>query len=195
MDEYRSNSNALKNQESKKQEKVVSGAVKVKEKSALGKLRDIFIEEDPSSIRNMVFMDVIVPAIKKVISDIVVNGTAMLLYGTTAKSSGSNTASRVSYSSYYNGGSQPRPVQSGTNRFNFEGFVMESRADAEAVLTRMFETLEQYGAVTVNDFYDFMGVEGAPTDVKYGWRDLRAADVARVRDGYILKLPKVMPLN
>lgn len=51
MDEYRSNSNALKNQEPKKQEKVVSGAVKVKEKSALGKLRDIFIEEDPSSIQ------------------------------------------------------------------------------------------------------------------------------------------------
>ena len=30
---------------------------------------------------------------------------------------------------------------------------------------------------------------------KYGWTDIRNASVIRVRDGYMIKLPKALPLN
>jgi hypothetical protein len=49
--------------------------------------------------------------------------------------------------------------------------------------------------VSVADLYDLVGVTGNYTDNKYGWTDIRSASVIRVRDGYMLKLPKALPLN
>ena len=33
------------------------------------------------------------------------------------------------------------------------------------------------------------------TSNKYGWTNIRSAEAVRVRDGYILKLPKAMPID
>lgn len=194
-EQYRSNSNAAKEaaKEEKKIEKVVSGQVKVRKKSEWQKLGDIFIAEDAQSVKSMILMDVIVPAIKKVITDVVTNGISMILYGSTAKSRETN-GSRVSYSSYYNGGYSTRKEEK-RDRYAYDNIVLESRAEAEEVLTRMFECLDKYGNVSVNDLYDLVGIDGDYTDARYGWRDLKNADVVRVRDGYQLKLPRVMPLN
>ena len=54
---------------------------------------------------------------------------------------------------------------------------------------------EAYQVVSVADFYDLVGVSGNYTDNKYGWTDIRNASVIRVRDGYMIKLPKALPLN
>ena len=40
-----------------------------------------------------------------------------------------------------------------------------------------------------------VGINGSYTDNKYGWTHLRSADVQRVRDGYLLKLPKALPFD
>ena len=67
--------------EPKKIESVVSGKVRTKKKSEARKFADIFITEDIANVKTYVFMDVLVPAIKKAISDIVTNGIDMILYG------------------------------------------------------------------------------------------------------------------
>ena len=66
---------------------------------------------------------------------------------------------------------------------------------AEDVLERMDELIATYQVVSVADFYDLVGVSGNYTDNKYGWTDIRNASVIRVRDGYMIKLPKALPLN
>ena len=48
----------------KKVEKVVSGNVTVKKKSALAKMRDMFISEDADKVGGYILMDVLVPSIK-----------------------------------------------------------------------------------------------------------------------------------
>ena len=73
MAEYKSNSNRSKEQSSdKKVEKVISGNAKVKKRSALS--------DDIQNIKSYVVMDVLIPAAKKAISDIVTNGIDMILY-------------------------------------------------------------------------------------------------------------------
>ena len=67
--------------------------------------------------------------------------------------------------------------------------------EAEDVLERMDELIATYQVVSVADFYDLVGVSGNYTDNKYGWTDIRNASVIRVRDGYMIKLPKALPLN
>ena len=59
----------------------------------------------------------------------------------------------------------------------------------------MCELLDIYKTVTVADLKDLVGVTPIYTDNKYGWTNLRNADVQRVRDGYLLKLPKALPFD
>ena len=55
-------------------------------------------------MKSYIVMDVLVPAIKKAISDIVTNGIDMILYGEAGKSKKNSTASKVSYQKFYDGG-------------------------------------------------------------------------------------------
>ena len=66
----------------RKIKKVVTSPVKTKKNDGR-KLANIFISEDAANVKSYVFMDVLVPAIKKAISDIVTNGIDMILYGET----------------------------------------------------------------------------------------------------------------
>ena len=66
---YKEQQNASPTEE-KKVTKVVNGPVKTK-RNDVRKLADIFISEDISNVKSYIFMDVLVPAIKKAIYDIV----------------------------------------------------------------------------------------------------------------------------
>ena len=86
MDDYKPNSNRFK--EGKVDEPVVREkkveaitTATVKKKGEMKKFTDIFISEDVGSVKSYILMDVLVPAIKKAISDIVTNGIDMILYG------------------------------------------------------------------------------------------------------------------
>ena len=59
----------------------------------------------------------------------------------------------------------------------------------------MDDLIESYGAVSVADLYDLVGILGSPNDNKWGWANIRTAEPIRVRDGYLLKLPKVCPID
>lgn len=91
MEEYKPNSHRSKEERKesipeKHVEKVISGTVKPKKKSEMQKFADVFISEDVNNVKSYIVMDVLVPAIKKAISDIVTNGIDMILYGEAGKS-------------------------------------------------------------------------------------------------------------
>ena len=73
--------------------------------------------------------------------------------------------------------------------------MIDSRGEAEEVLARMDELISTYGIVTVADFYDMCGITCDYTANKYGWTNIRNAQVVRVRDGYMIKMPKSMPID
>jgi len=142
-------------------------------------------------------MDVLVPALKKAISDIVTNGIDMVLYGETGHTSKSSMASKVSYRSYFDKPTDRRDYGRSMARpgYDYGDVVLESRGEAEDVLSRMDELISSYGVVSVADLYDLCGITGNYTDNKYGWTDIRSAQPVRTPDGYMLKLPKALPLN
>ena len=74
MDNYKPNSHKAKAEESalaeKKVEKVISGTAKVRKKTGARKVADAIISEDASNVGSYIVMDVLVPAIKDVISKI-----------------------------------------------------------------------------------------------------------------------------
>ena len=202
MEEYKSNSHKSKEEqkspptERQKLDKIVNGTVKVKKKSELTKFAEIFLPEDISNIKNYILMDVLVPAIKNTIEDIITNGTRMLLRGEIGVRKGSSTASSISYNRYYDqkryGESNSVQTRSG---YSYNEIILETRGEAEEILTRMDELIDTYGLVRVADLYDLVGVSGNYTDNKYGWTNIRNAKIVRVRDGYMIELPKALPIN
>ncbi|MCI9004421.1 MAG: hypothetical protein HFH39_04110 [Lachnospiraceae bacterium] len=198
MEEYKPNSHKYKERqretEGKKVEKVVKGSVKAKKKNEAKKLADTFLSEDISSVKDYIVMDVLVPAVKKAVSDIITNGIDMLLYGEAGHTKKNTRASRVSYGKYYEE-RDSRPARTSRGAYDYDDIILESRGEAEEVLSRMDELIDTYEVVSVADLYDLVGITGSYTDNKYGWTDIRSAKAVRVRDGYMLKMPRALPLN
>lgn len=197
MAEYKGNSHRSKEQNEvveKKVEQIAKG--KTKKKSEVKKFADTFIAEDITSVKDYILMEVLLPAAKKAISDIVTNGIDMILYGETRTKSKSRE-SRVSYTKYYDRDRDyDRPTRTrGRYGYDYDDIILDTRKEAEEVLDRMDDLIDNYGMVSVADLYDLVGVSGNYTDNKYGWTNLRNADVQRVRDGYLLKLPKALPFD
>ena len=196
MTDYKANSHRSKETsepvERKKIEPIAKG--KTKKKSEVKKLTDVFVAEDVSSVKDYILMEVLLPAAKKAISDIVTNGIDMLLYGET-KSKDRKKDSRVSYTNYYRERDYDRGTRTRVRGYDYDDIILDTRREAEEVLDRMDDLIDTYGMVSVADMYDLVGISGNYTDNKYGWTNLRNADVQRVRDGYLLKLPKALPFD
>lgn len=182
--------------EKRVQQPVVSGPVKVKKKSEVKKFADVFISEDASKVKEYIVMDVLVPAVKKAISDIITNGIDMILYGEAGRSRKSNSAvNKVSYRNYYDERREPHRVSVSRSTYDYDNITLATRGEAEAVLDQMQDIINEYRMVSVADLYDLVGITGSYTDNKYGWTDIHTAEAIRVRDGYILKLPRALPLD
>lgn len=183
--------------EGKRAEKVIKGKAKVK-KNEVRKLTDVFISEDVSNVKSYILMDVIVPAVKKAIYDLVVGTLDMSLYGGRGGSGKRPTADKVSYRDY-NSVSRRDDRSYNTNRtasgYSYDDIIVDTRGEAESVLARMDEIMEEYESVSVADLYDLVGVTGQYTDNNYGWTNIRNAEVVRVRDGYKIKMPRAIPLK
>lgn len=178
-------------------EKIVTGKV-VKKKSVSKKFTDIFVSEDANSVGQYVLMDIIVPSMKKLLVDIVSDGIRMIAYGERGSSSKRGVASTISYRTDYSRASDRRynDVSSRARTgYSYDEVYLESRGEAEDVLTRLDEVIDEYGMVSVADMYDLVGVTGNYTDYKYGWTDIRTASVVRTRDGYMIKMPRAVALK
>lgn len=198
MEDYKPNSHRSKlDRPEKKVEKVVKGTAKLKKKNEITKFKDVFISEDARNVKSYVLMDVLVPAIKKALSDIVTNGIDMILYGETGRSNKKSPASSVSYRSYYDRRDDDRRYSSSKARtgYSSDDVVLDDRREAEEVLIRMGELIELYGFASVADLYDLVGVTSAYTDNNYGWTNTRNAEVIHVSNGYMIRMPKPLPID
>lgn len=187
--------------EGKKIERITTGEA-IRRKRPLGKrLAETFIGGDTKSVWGYVLFDVLIPAAKDMLMDAVVMGGERMLYG-ESRSGGRRHASRfgsptgnVSYHKFSQSSTRredPRPQLSRRARaaHDFDEIILPTRAEAETTIERMFDILSQYEQVTVAELYEMVGVTASFTDEKYGWTDIRGAGVTRIRNGYLLDLPR-----
>lgn len=202
--DYQSNSHksrdgAVEPSSEKKVGPVISGTAVTQKKTGFGKFASSIIAEDVNSVGNYLLTDVLIPSFKKALSDIVTNGIDMLLYGKSGVSNAARTtASKISYNSYSSYYAKPEPAKSipSGSVLDYDNIIFNNRGDAEAVLTAMDDMLDRYGVVSVGDLYDMADISTSNYTVhKYGWTNIRSAQVIRVRDGYMIKLPKATPIN
>lgn len=173
-------------------------AGKMKKKSEIRKFSDVFLADDVGNVGSYILSDVIIPTVKNLFYDIVENSLKMALFGDRGrtKRSGRNVE-YVSYDSMSRRNDRSyRDEPKVRNRFKYNDIVLETRGDAENVLAQMDAIIDNYdGMVSIADLYDLVGMTGDWTDHDYGWTNLRNAEVIRVREGYMLKFPKAVPLK
>lgn len=205
MEELKSNSNKSRSTANsdvippdKKVEKVVAEKAQLKKKSEARKLADIFVPEDTHAVARRLFDDILVPSLKKIVDDFITNGVRMLLWGEGSAPS-SKPASRISYSSYYERPAETKRTYyagSGSRNISCDDIVFGNLTDARNVLDTMQDMLSRYGAVSIVDLYEMAEIPvNNYTLNRYGWTNLDGVMPVRVRDGYILKLPRAIPLD
>ncbi len=205
MENYKPNSNLSKqrkqSEERERLGKAISSEATLRKKTGVRKFTDAFISEDASSVKSYIFSDVLIPAAKKLVSDIVRDGIEMLLYGSTGYRGDRSRDYRGDYVQYDKVSSRRRDDRRYEEdrrvrtKYRYDDITLRTKGDAEAVLDRLDEMIHRYGHATILDLYDAVGITGDHTDDNYGWIDLRSADSVRVRDGYLLRLPKPLPID
>jgi hypothetical protein len=190
--------------EEKKVEKVVTGEVVRRKRSPFAKLAHGFLAEDSGGILEHIVQEVLIPAARTMIYDMFTQGLERTLWG---ESKPRSTTQR-GYTNYttksavttrtgpYSGGATITPLsrqQRATH--DFTDIIVPNRAEAEEVLDRMRDLIHEYQVCTVADFLDLVGQTGEFTDDKWGWFDLRSADIRIVRGGYMFRLPRTQPIT
>ena len=187
----------------KKVDKVISGTAKVKKKSELRKFADNFIVEDISSVKDYWVKDVLIPNIVDTIEDMVVGGIRTLFRGSSGRRNdrdsrrGYGSPSYTNYTRYSDRKDDRSSRDNNPHRGYDQGtVVVNSRADAEAVIEQMDGIMETYGMVSVADLYDLVGMSSNYTDNNYGWTNIRNAEPIRLRDGgWEIRMPKAIPIK
>lgn len=206
VEDYPSNANGLEKVERKKEEvaPIIKGNV-TKKSSVFRRVRDEFIHEDAPTVGNYILYDILLPALRDLVSDIG-HGALDAAMGTNTRryrsSSRDRDRSYISYDRYYDDRDRRRRdrdderYESRRRSREFDDFVFERRDDAEDVLDRMCDYLERYGDVPVSYFYDLCGetVPGDFTKDDWGWTSLGSAKVVRSGRGYYIDFPKVRPI-
>lgn len=211
MDDYKSNSYKDKKERSVEPRPITNDIsetkvsrlapkepVKVRKRSGLSRSFDEFVRDDLNKVKEFAITDVIIPAIKKSISDIVKTGIDMILYhGETGSSSRIYPdSSKVSYRSYYDSAPARRTSYSDRrNAYYCDERIFDTRGEAEAKLAQLDDIMARYHLVRVADYCEIVGITGTYTDNDYGWTDLRTAEVVRVREGYIIRMPRALPID
>lgn len=183
----------------KRAEKVVTKEVTVKKESFGKKIFDIFIAEDWTAVKDYVIYEKFLPYLKDSLRDSLISGVDMIFGGGgQVRPRSSSTNSKTSYQSYYDKNSKtPSKKPSGfQGRHGVDELIFEDRYEAEMVLKKMIEILEQYDHVTVADYYEFADVPSDYTDYDWGWKSLETAQTVRLTSGeYTIKLPRVIHID
>lgn len=164
---------------------------RVKRESTARKVVGEIIREDARSVGETVLWDVVIPTVKNLISDTVTRGIESMLYG-----GDSRPRSRNSYSDY-SGYSRPkgnrdrlaerrerRPARHAEPERN--EIIFDSRSDANDVIDRMSDLIDQYGQASLADLNALIGASSNFIDDNWGWTDMGSFDVRQVRDGFML---------
>ena len=178
---------------------VVTGAVQV-QRPATRRFFDFLFAESPKVLARKIGRDLVVPRLKAGFEAAANEFLAGMLWGDSINRPMSNmvkgTVLRGGAMNYNAISSQPmgmtqaRQATVGRSSGNYQDLILPSQQAAEILLANMYDLLNQYRVVAVADLYELAEQTPAPSDNAYGWTTLDGARISKVREGFLLELPR-----
>lgn len=196
MNNYTKKKPSAKVEEKKHLDKVVTGKVSIKKKSEGRKILEKIFPSAGSDLKTTLMDDVIFPMLKNGLWEAV--GRILWPNGDgPVRSSSFGGGTRINYSGFSKPQTRQHYIPAGsTVGFDYDRIAFETRGDAEAVLMALDENIDAYGFATVGAFYEAAGVTTNNAQVeKFCWRSIGDAKVAQVGGGWIIRMPRPMPLD
>lgn len=185
--------------------KIISGKATLRKRPWYSRLTRSLIADDATSVGGYIIDDVVGPAIRNLIYDVITGGAARTLYGptragglrstSTIRGGGPVSSIRNRYDKLAEDGPRRGPTQEQRARHDFREVVLDYREDALAVVEKLVEYADRYGSVSVADFYTLCEITGSHADHAWGWRDLSATELRQFRGGWLIDLPDPQPLR
>lgn len=77
----------------------------------------------------------------------------------------------------------------------FQEIIIETRKEAENVLSHLSTMIAEYGTASVSDLYDLVGMPfNSYQNVKWGWTKLVGSHIIKTHAGYLINLPEPIKL-
>lgn len=188
--------------------KKIEGVVKVKK--PLGKrIAESFGGQDLKTVGKTLAVTVLLPGAKDIMMSLLEEGGRKIIYGDDARRG--STAGRLRQTSYGAASRGATVITSAVrdsreaaitprekSQFDFSGLLIEDPTVADRIIMEMESAIEEFGLVTVADFFEAIEVSGnGYTDRQFGWdaKAFAGAEPKRVRGGWILDLPEPLPIK
>lgn len=160
------------------------------------RLSDIFTPEDTSSVASFVFTRLIIPRLQVLAVD-TINAVARAIFlgERTSEPSRKTPGGYTSYQGYYDGEKKyPSTKLSSSKKtngsFQFQQVLVKTYGDAQLILDRLDEELDNQGYVTVSDLYEAAKLPCPFTGNYYGWENISSARIVTDSDGYLIEMPE-----
>lgn len=164
------------------------------------------IKDTVTDVSKSVWRDLIKPGLKNLVYSVLDNALKMTVYGKNGNAPYNNSAfgtgAYVPYNRFSNAGAGSNigygPSTATTAyrpaRFDYDKIYFRTRMDAEAVFSKLAGAIQQFGIVSVGDFYDIIDMPAPYTAHSYGWSDLSTAMIVNTPEGWCIKFPKTIVL-
>ena len=196
---------AEKTPETKDVPRIVTGKVVQRKKPLHKKFFEAFRPEDGVGFVEHTVLEVLIPGIKGSMADAATTAIEDALgvgRGPRRRGNGSYTSyNRMSEARPRRGRERDRDDERRPRRdaprtsHDHREHILDSRVEAEEVIDMLNEMISMYDVATRRDLLSMLGEPHEFTDVDWGWTDLRGARVHKIREGYLLDLPRAVPLD
>jgi len=187
---------------------VKKGTVIQKKPNILKRTARSMVADDVQNVGDFVVTDILVPALRNLIYDVIVGGAGRTIFGSAgARRPGVNPGlfgTAQNLKTAYHAASNPAAASPAASqgmskqaqaRFDFTEISLSDHSEAITIIEMLKMRVVEYGTASVADLYDLLGHTGAFTDQNWGWNDLSNARVHQNRSGFVLDLPHPIPLK
>ena len=196
---------------------IVEGRVVNRKRNPFAKAIETLIYEDASEIGRYLMHDIVVPAVKDLLHDVITGGADRALYGEQRPRSTVSTGYSPRYVSYdrYSKSNSRSPSTtsnisiSSPRSIDIGDYIFDTRQEAEDVLADLKQEINDYDNVNISYLKDLIDPRGAMprsyTDNDYGWLKLGDIpirltrewddDLERYVSKYMFMLPKPVYLG
>lgn len=208
--DYQGNSNKAKEPSEPTPEKKVEAVIEpgkavIKERGLGSRFHRIFLGGDANTASSYVIAEVILPAFRTLVVDVVTQGIEKFVYGDSRRPrSPSSAGPRIQYNkpvgvTQYAPG-RPMISQAPTDRWirptkSFDDVIVPTKDDADSVIDALIAIIDSYQVVTLAELHEILGMPTKHVDNKWGWSNLTAIEANQVREGWKITFPPMEQLK